>query len=287
MKRHLKNLFIPHHGNGFHPHLFHRKRLIGYGLSLAFIKVFLVSLVLFVPMDVYSSPVFLQEEKMRIIELINEKRDELGVPKVDIHDKLNRSSYAKAKDMSAESYFSHKGPNGESLKGYLDYVGYDFILAGENLAVGFYNAQDIVDAWVDSPSHYENLIEEGYQDTGLAVHSGVYKNKQTFFVVSHYGQPVDGNWHSSATSNEGSYVLGEEISKPGFYAKTKYYLAKNTFFEPIKKVVDTSNILSLIFIIIFGVTFMLNIIVEYKTQHIHVIRDSALLIIMLFILYML
>ena len=286
MKTHFKNLFIPHGENGFHPHIFHRKRIVFYALFLLAVKAFLVSMIMFVPMDVYSSPIFLEEERDRILELVNQEREKVEIEGLNENDKLNESSALKVEDMVKGEYFSHHGPNGEDLKHYIDAAGYKYILAGENLAVGFYDPQDIIDAWVASPSHYENIVENQYEDTGLSVQAGVYKGKQTFYVANHFGDPLEDDFHGTAKIDFNGLVLSEEISKPGFYAKAKYYLAKNTSFEPLKNIFKAGNGLNLFFLIVFSIAFVLNIAIEIKTQHIHVIRDAIMLIALILLLYL-
>jgi hypothetical protein len=216
----------------------------------------MVLMIMFVPMDVYSSPIFLEEEQDRVLELINAERQDYGVEALVLHDKLIKSSVMKTTDMIEEQYFGHISPSGQSLKTYIDDVGYEYALAGENLAVGFYNARDVVEAWLSSPKHHENITEGIFIDTGLSVMAGEYQGRQTFYFANHFGSP-----RSSlpfAGENSSGIILGEKISSPGFYAQTKYYLAKNTDFEPIKNVFLAGDTLNLFFLILFGTVFDLD-----------------------------
>jgi uncharacterized protein YkwD len=68
--------------------------------------------------------------------------------------------------------FSHTRPNGQdyytvggtAASGYQDSPVY-----GENLAYGFDNAGETLDAWIDSPSHHANLVRSSFVTIGVAV----------------------------------------------------------------------------------------------------------------------
>lgn len=47
--------------------------------------------------------------------------------------------------------------------------GYPYAHAGENLAEGFYNTDLIVTAWINSPTHYENIVKPEYREIGIGV----------------------------------------------------------------------------------------------------------------------
>lgn len=53
---------------------------------------------------------------------------------------------------------------------------------GENLAKGYSSAKGVVDAWVQSPTHYENLVDERYRKVGFAVCS----SRDGQIVVQHF-----------------------------------------------------------------------------------------------------
>ncbi|HEX8154194.1 MAG TPA: CAP domain-containing protein, partial [Thermoanaerobaculia bacterium] len=50
--------------------------------------------------------------------------------------------------------------------------GYDFRKAGENLAVGYRGAEEIVEGWMSSPGHRANILNPAYEEVGLAVAGG-------------------------------------------------------------------------------------------------------------------
>lgn len=68
--------------------------------------------------------------------------------------------------------------------------GYQYEYAGENLAKNFMFSQGVVDAWMNSPSHKENLMRKDYTDVGFAVVNGVLNGEETTLVVQLFGKPL-------------------------------------------------------------------------------------------------
>ena len=53
-----------------------------------------------------------------------------------------------------------------------DVESYDYSYAGENLAMDFHSAEKMEDAWMKSPTHRANILNEKYKDIGVAVKAG-------------------------------------------------------------------------------------------------------------------
>lgn len=192
MKQKLKKFFIPHEENNYHPHILHAKRAVFYGSVFLSMKLIVVLFVLFLPVEVFMLPDVLKQEQLEIMALINDLRGEQNLNVMVAHNKLNMSSYAKANDMASHEYFSHVSPDGRGLDYFLKQSGYDYKVAGENLAMGFSSAKDVVEAWIKSPTHYANLIDSQYEDFGIGLETGGYKGRQTVYVAAHFGVLKEG-----------------------------------------------------------------------------------------------
>lgn len=106
---------------------------------------------------------------------------------------LTEAAQLKANDMAKKGYFAHVGPDGTTPWHWLDRVGYEYELAGENLAVNFGESKDVHDAWMNSPSHRANLLKSGYTEIGTAVATGTYKGGPAVFIVEFYARPQRGD----------------------------------------------------------------------------------------------
>ncbi len=189
MKRALKKYFIPHAENKYHPHFLHAKRALAYSTFFIWIKAFLVGLVLAIPLPAFVAPDVLSGEQARLVQLTNTLRARENREPLVVRPLLNRSSALKADDMAVQQYFSHNGPDDHNLKFFLKAAGYGYRTAGENLAMGFFSADEVLSAWVKSPTHYKNLIDSEYLELGTSMVAGLYNNIPTAYAVAHFGTP--------------------------------------------------------------------------------------------------
>lgn len=119
-----------------------------------------------------------------IFKLINKKRVENNIHPLIINNKLAQAAIDKAKYLYRNNYFDHESKNGQKTFSYwIKETNYKYSFAGENLATNFKNNNDIIQAWMNSSSHQENLLNENYLETGIAV----YKN----IVVQIFGRPAE------------------------------------------------------------------------------------------------
>lgn len=122
-----------------------------------------------------------------IVELTNQKRAENGAPALNIDSTLTQAALAKGSDMLTRDYWAHVSPEGVEPWSFFVDAGYRYRFAGENLARDFTKAEDVVDAWMASPTHRENLLAGRYQDIGIAVVDGEFDGVETSLVVQLFG----------------------------------------------------------------------------------------------------
>lgn len=104
---------------------------------------------------------------------------------------LAEAAQAKAQDMAKRNYWSHNTPDGKSPWTFIAASGYNYQLAGENLAYGFNNADDTIAGWMNSPTHRANILNSDYQNVGFGIASAAnYQGSgpQTI-IVAEYGAP--------------------------------------------------------------------------------------------------
>ncbi|OGL90101.1 hypothetical protein A3J36_01480 [Candidatus Uhrbacteria bacterium RIFCSPLOWO2_02_FULL_54_37] len=180
----LAHVFIPHARNGYKPHAVRRHALAAYSLILVGAKVALsLGLFLTFPTPAYFSSLTAQ----RIITLTNEARAHIGIAPMQGNDVLQQSAAFKAEEMARQGYFAHTNPQGESPWEWFKRAGYVYTYAGENLAMDFNNAEEVVEAWMESPKHRENILNPKYRDIGIAVTTGAVDGRTVTLVVQHFG----------------------------------------------------------------------------------------------------
>ncbi|MDP4010454.1 MAG: CAP domain-containing protein [Candidatus Spechtbacteria bacterium] len=126
-----------------------------------------------------------------VIEWTNIQRELAGLPALSENSKLNESSAIKVDDMFEKQYFAHVSPSGEDSGDLADSVQYAFVFIGENLALGNFGSDELlVDAWMASPGHRENILKAGYTEIGVSVKRGEFEGRQTWLAVQHFGKPL-------------------------------------------------------------------------------------------------
>lgn len=179
-----QNWFVPHKDTHQKAHL-----LSWEGLSL-YILFFILLQVGFSIIN-YTKPGLLGItsgiDQKKLIELTNAERQKAGLPSVLENDALDKAAAAKAQNMFQENYWAHFAPSGKTPWDFILGTGYRFTFAGENLAKNFYKSDDVMKAWMASPTHRDNLLNSKYKDIGIAVVDGVLDGQKTTLVVQEFG----------------------------------------------------------------------------------------------------
>ncbi|MCC5974422.1 MAG: CAP domain-containing protein [Rubellimicrobium sp.] len=98
---------------------------------------------------------------------VNDVRAENGVAAVQENAVLNAVATAHAQDLVTYNYLSHIGRDGSDPMDRAIAGGYDAVYMSEVLARGLGNEADVIDGWMGSPKHRENLISPLPEDFGL------------------------------------------------------------------------------------------------------------------------
>lgn len=122
-----------------------------------------------------------------LLSLTNQKRQHENLPTLFLNDDLSQAAMAKAKDMFTKNYWAHNAPDGTPPWYFIKQTGYEYAYAGENLARGFNTSSDVVDAWMQSISHRENMLSGNYTDVGFAFMQGKLLDEDTTLVVEMFG----------------------------------------------------------------------------------------------------
>jgi len=150
-------------------------------------KVIGVAFVLLLPAEVFVLPDVLAEQEQTIFLLTNDVRVANGLIPLTAESRLHHSAEAKTSDMASHAYFAHTSPDNVGLADFLADAGYPYSVAGENLAIGFSDPRELVQAWIQSPTHFANLVDTEYADTGVGLSAGTYEGVPVVYVAQHYG----------------------------------------------------------------------------------------------------
>src|SRR3989344_3209986 len=126
-----------------------------------------------------------------VLSWTNKERENAGLPDLAPNQKLTASALVKVRDMFKNQYFAHESPAGKGAGDLAEAEGYNFVLIGENLALGNFEGDKVlVEAWMASPGHRANILGSRYKEIGIAVGRGMFEGRETWLAVQHFGFPV-------------------------------------------------------------------------------------------------
>ncbi len=178
------HLFLPHHTNNQRARILHPTALSIIVGVYALFQIVVGNIANRYPQILgYASQIPVSE----IIRLTNLERQQSGLLPLTVNSKLTAAAQAKATNMFALNYWAHVSPTGIQPWFFISQSGYAYRYAGENLARDFSDPQSVVQAWMNSPSHKDNLLNSRYTDIGVAVMDGSLEGRDTTLVVQMFG----------------------------------------------------------------------------------------------------
>jgi len=210
VRKQLRHALVPHKGNHYRPHLV---RL--HGLT----AVLVLAVVMQLAYGFISSgrlEVLGRVSNISASDLVadtNTQREKSSLSDLKVNDELTAAAFAKAKDMFANNYWAHVSPSGVTPWKWVGDAGYNYDVAGENLAKNYPTAQATVDAWMASPTHRANIMNNKYQDVGLAVVEGILDGRDTTLIVAYYGAPVTAAVQGSSDTGQPAVVFAAPVQQ--------------------------------------------------------------------------
>ncbi len=184
LKDFLLHLLIPRESNN------HRAQALHFSAISFYITVLLVFQIALTGVTGLRPGVLGYASNISVSDLLkdsNNKRAQAGVPALSLNDQLTNAAAGKAGDMFQSQYWAHVSPTGKTPWDFIIGAGYNYLFAGENLARDFNDSQAVVNAWMNSPAHRDNLLSNRFHEVGFAVVNGKYGNSETTLVVQMFG----------------------------------------------------------------------------------------------------
>lgn len=296
-KQLIKDFFIPHEGNDHKPKSLHPKTLALYLLAALLIKLAGTGILFFVyPNQAEMSRIFSGE----IIELANQARKAEGLSPLRIDPILTQTAFQKGNDMLIREYFAHDSPDGKKPWMWIDKKKYDFVYAGENLALDFITSEGVHEAFMKSPGHRRNILNENYMDIGVAVINGTMFGKETDLLVQFFGTQR-ANLHV-LEKQKFSYRAREKEEKPNIQSSSAVVVRggkieevsmpredslinNNGIKERVaNRAIFWMNVFFLSLLIFMLILLLMNIVIKFHIQHGSVIMQTLVVVAIISIL---
>lgn len=100
-----------------------------------------------------------------VVRLVNIERQKAGLSALTMNTNIQKAAQVRAQEQ--EQSFSHTRPNGSSFSTALNENGVSYRGSGENIAWGQKTPQAVMDAWMNSPGHRANILNEKFTSIGV------------------------------------------------------------------------------------------------------------------------
>jgi len=198
-----KYWILPSESNNHKSRLLQSNALLYCVILLLALKVITIFVTINIPQNIFFADI----TKSSLENFVNQTRESLGMQPLTENEQLNQAARLKAENMIQNQYFDHTSPSGISPWHWFKSAGYNYKYAGENLAIGFYESEEVYNAWLNSPSHKENIVNPKYTEVGTAVVSG-FGGTNTIIVVQEFGtQLVAKSTTASQTTTNNNPVV--------------------------------------------------------------------------------
>lgn len=126
------------------------------------------------PGDRVTVPLLTAEKQWeaQVVELVNRERAKYGLKPLAANWELARVARIKSQDMRDRGYFSHQSPTYGSPFEMIRAFGISFVAAGENIAAGQTSPQAVVNSWMNSTGHRQNILNANYTEIGVGYAKG-------------------------------------------------------------------------------------------------------------------
>lgn len=146
-------------------------------------------------------------------EYVNEERTERDLEPLEFDPELREIARYYSGRMAEEAFFAHTAPDGETLSDRYEAFGYEcrvttgdgrYATGGENLAYTYYDvpvrtddgierydserelARGIVDGWMNSEGHRENLLAPYWEHEGIGVYAIEEDGQIRVYATQHF-----------------------------------------------------------------------------------------------------
>ena len=224
-----KSLILPSQENNYKSRFLQSNFLLYCVVLLLALKIVAVLITINIPHNIFFADI----TKSTLENFVNQTRQSVGLLPLTESDKLDQAAQLKADNMVQNQYFDHTSPSGITPWAWFLKAGYVYKYAGENLAIGFYESEEVYDAWLNSPSHKANIVNPNYTEVGTAILKGFGPNN-SIVVVQEFGSPAPIKIVTAKNNNSATVITRAKTtptpvaSKPAATTKTQTTSTKTT-----------------------------------------------------------
>lgn len=129
--------------------------------------------------------------RQQVIELTNQIRMAKGLPPLKRNDNLQDAADWITQDNASHNTLSHTDSLGRSIGQRFPDFGYNYALAAENLAAGYTTPDAVMDGWMNSGGHRDNILRADLCEIGAG-----YTYQSTTIYKHYWSQTFGCRWNT-------------------------------------------------------------------------------------------
>lgn len=142
-----------------------------------------------------------------LLNATNNYRQSNGSSALKLSPTLSEAAENKLDNMIDEQYWAHNSKSGKTPWNFINDANYNYDKAGENLAKNYLQAEATVEAWVNSESHRQNMLDRDYTEVGFASRTALINGESTTLTVAMYAKPTQKSVTKDNTDQNGFGLL--------------------------------------------------------------------------------
>ncbi len=105
----------------------------------------------------------------QVVELVNQERwDNGGLSPLKRNDLLDQAAHSHSNNMAERDFFSHCDLDTKTSPfDRMQAAGYSYYSAGENIAAGYGTPAEVMNGWMNSSGHRQNILSASYREIGV------------------------------------------------------------------------------------------------------------------------
>jgi uncharacterized protein YkwD len=132
-----------------------------------------------------------ERSRTEVLDRVNAARGKARRPPLRRQAQLDQVAQAYALDMLQRGFYAHESPEGQDVMDRIVASGYNPMKVGENIASGQSTVRQVVEGWLSSRHHYDNIADPEFVETGIGIaHGPTPGGSYRFLWVQVFGKPM-------------------------------------------------------------------------------------------------
>lgn len=121
----------------------------------------------YIYLPLVTKPPILSETEQAVLDIVNTERGNAGCDPLTANKLLATAARNHSQDMVDNRFFSHTGSDNSSAGQRITRVGYAYSWWGENIAAGQSTPASVMNSWMNSDGHRENILNCAFTEIGI------------------------------------------------------------------------------------------------------------------------